>query len=74
MNKKFVKKQHCFVTWVFHHLGFGDRSITKINQALGNDDDEELKSFGDFVWKIALLEMLVLPVVLWFVIQTSVNR
>ena len=73
MNKKFIKKQHCFVVWVFHHLGFGDKSIIKINQALGNDD-EELKSFGNFVWKIALFEMLILPFVLWFVVQTGVNK
>lgn len=70
MNKKFVKKQHCFVTWVFHHLGFGDRSIVKINQLFGNDD-EELKSMGDFVWTIALLEIFILPFVIWFVVKTG---
>lgn len=70
MNKKFVKKQHCFVTWVFHHLGFGDRSIAKINQTL-DDDDKELELMSDFVWKIALLEIFVLPFVIWFVFKTG---
>lgn len=58
MNEKFVKTQHCFITWVFHHLGFGDKSIAKINQAFG-DDDKELKSFGDFVWQFCLEDCFV---------------
>lgn len=48
MSKKFVKQRHHFVMWVFHHLGFSDKAIAKINQLLGNDG-EELKSMGDFV-------------------------
>lgn len=70
MNKSFVKVRHRFVIWVFHHLGFSDKAITKINQLLGNDD-EELKAMGDFVWKLALIEAFVLPFVIWLVIKTG---
>lgn len=70
MSKKFVKQRHHFVMWVFHHLGFSDKSIVKINQLFGNDD-EELKSMGDFVWELVLIEAFVLPFVIWLVIKTG---
>lgn len=70
MNKSFVKVRHRFVMWVFHHLGFSDKSIVKINQTLG-DDYKELELVSDFVWKIALLEIFVLPFVIWFVVKTG---
>lgn len=70
MSKKFVKQRHRFVVWVFHHLGFSDKSIVKINQLFGNDD-KELELMSDFVWKIALLEIFVLPFVIWFVVKTG---
>lgn len=70
MSKKFVKQRHHFVLWVFRHLGFSDKAIAKINQLLGNDG-EELKSMGDFVWQLALIEAFVLPFVIWLVIKTG---
>lgn len=70
MSEKFIEQRHHFVMWVFHHLGFSDKSIVKINQLFGNDD-EELKSMGDFVWKLALIEAFVLPFVIWFVVKTG---
>lgn len=70
MSEKFIEQRHHFVMWVFHHLGFSDKSIVKINQVFG-DDNEELKSFGNFVWKLALIEAFVLSFVIWFVVKTG---
>ena len=47
-----------------------DKAIAKINQTL-DDDDKELELMSDFVWKIALLEIFVLPFVIWFVVKTG---
>lgn len=70
MSERFIVQRHRFVMWIFHHLGFGNKTIIKINQALG-DDDKELKSLGDFVWKIVLVEVFILPFVIWCVIKTG---
>lgn len=70
MSEKFVKQCHRFVMWVFHHLGFSDKAITKINQTLG-DDNKELELMGDSVWKIVLAEAFVLPFVIWLVVKTG---
>lgn len=70
MSKRFIEQRHHFVMWVFHHLGFSDKAIAKINQLLGNDG-EELESMGDFVWGIALVESFALPFVIWLVIKTG---
>lgn len=51
-------------------MNFNDKAIAKINQLLGNDG-EELKSMGDFVLKLALIEAFVLPFVIWFVVKTG---